>query len=204
MIGGFPVVILAGGEGRRIGGGKPLRGLGGETLIERSVRRARQWSGDVLVAVRHKDQPGAHVCASIADDPDIAGPLGGLASALRHARDRSAQAVLTVPCDTPFLPPDLDERLAGALGGAAVAIAESGGRLHPACALWRIRAFDCLCDFVSTGRRSLRGFAEHVGHATAHWPVEPFDPFFNVNDETQLRQAEAMLREIRGSEPKSR
>jgi molybdopterin-guanine dinucleotide biosynthesis protein A len=46
------IVILAGGEGRRIGGGKPQRMLGGETLLDRALGRARSWSDEVLVAAR--------------------------------------------------------------------------------------------------------------------------------------------------------
>ena len=53
LIFGMRIVILAGGEGRRIGGGKPQRLLGGETLLDRALRRARSWSDEVLVAARH-------------------------------------------------------------------------------------------------------------------------------------------------------
>ena len=38
------------------------------------------------------------------------------------------------------------------------------------------------------------GFAEAVGHEAVEWPAEPFDPFFNINDEADLAQAEALLR----------
>ena len=44
------IVILAGGAGRRIGGGKPLRMLGGVTLLDRALAIARAWSDEVLVA----------------------------------------------------------------------------------------------------------------------------------------------------------
>ena len=52
------IVILAGGEGRRIGGGKPERLLGGETLLDRALRSARDWSDDVFVATGESDMPG--------------------------------------------------------------------------------------------------------------------------------------------------
>lgn len=39
------------------------------------------------------------------------GPLGGIASALCHARRQGFDAVLTAPCDTLGLPPDLVPRL---------------------------------------------------------------------------------------------
>lgn len=169
------IVILAGGEGRRIGGGKPQRLFGGETLLDRALRIARDWSDDVLVATGESDMPG------------IEGPLGAVAAALALGGD-----LLTIPCDMPFLPADLPERLGA--GREAAIIAASGGRLHPVCALWRARAAEGLADYVATGRRSLHGFAEAVGYEAVAWEAKPVDPFFNINDEAELARAEALLR----------
>jgi len=175
------IVILAGGAGRRIGGGKPLRMLGGMTLLDRALAMARSWSDEVLIADGTTDAPG------------IEGPLGGVATALARGED-----ILTIPCDMPFLPPDLPERLSA--GAAAAVLAESGGRLHPVCALWRASAAEGLPAYVASGRRSLHGFAESVGYATVSWSTEPVDPFFNINDEADLKRAEALLKkEIRSS-----
>ena len=65
-------------------------------------------------------------------------------------------------------------------------MAASGGRLHPVCALWKAEAAAGLPAYLATGRRSLRGFAEAVGYEAVEWPSEPFDPFFNINDEADL------------------
>jgi molybdopterin-guanine dinucleotide biosynthesis protein A len=172
------IVILAGGAGSRIGGGKPQRRLGGETLLDRALARTRRWSDEVLVAAREG--------GDIMDDPAIEGPLGGVAAALALGGD-----VLTIPCDIPFLPNDLPARLRS---DAAVTIAASGGRLHPVCALWKAEARDGLPAYLATGRRSLTGFAEAVGYQAVDWPIEPLDPFFNINDEEDLARAEALLR----------
>jgi molybdopterin-guanine dinucleotide biosynthesis protein A len=171
------IVILAGGEGRRIGGGKPGRMLGGETLLDRALRRARSWSDNVLVAAR--------VGGDIQDDPAIEGPLGGVAAALALGGD-----VLTIACDMPFLPDELPARLTS---DAAATVASSGGRLHPVCAFWKIEAADGLPAYLATGRRSLTGFAEAVGCRAVEWPAEPFDPFFNINDAADLARAEELL-----------
>jgi molybdopterin-guanine dinucleotide biosynthesis protein A len=172
------IVILAGGAGRRIGGDKPQRLLAGETLLDRALRWARGWSDEVLVAAREG--------GDLQDDPAIEGPLGGVAAALALGGD-----VLTIPCDMPFLPDDLPARLRGE---AAATVAASGGRLHPVCALWKASARDALPAYLATGRRSLTGFAEAAGCEAVIWPVEPFDPFFNINDEADLARAEALLR----------
>src|SRR5438105_4299161 len=77
------VVILAGGEGSRIGGHKPLRHLAGQRLIDHALQQAAAWSDLVAVAVRDPQQVGHMAVPVIIDDPDVAGPLAGLISALR-------------------------------------------------------------------------------------------------------------------------
>jgi molybdenum cofactor guanylyltransferase len=187
------VAILAGGEGSRIGGGKPLVALGSMSLIERAVARAQGWSDEVVVALRSPDQLGGTAIHSIADNPAIAGPLGGLAAALDWAKSEGAQTLLTIPCDMPLLPDELPHRLGAALDDHAAALASSGGRLHPVCGLWRVRVQQAIPTYCATGRRSLRGFAEHVGFAAVDWPAEPVDPFFNINSRADLAEAERLL-----------
>lgn len=194
MIKGLAVVILAGGEGRRIGGGKMLRELGGETLIDRALCLAGGWSPDVRVAVRTDAQAGSFAAPILDDDPALQGPLGGLAAALRLARESGREAVLTLPCDAPFLPFDLPGRLIGEIGEAAAAIAASGGKIHPVCALWRVKVLDRLPTYAASGRLSLRGLADEVGYVPVAWPADPIDPFFNINSEADLQRAEEILR----------
>lgn len=189
------VVILAGGEGRRIGGDKPARMLGGITLLERALRQAATWSNRVVVAARNQEQASVIDSKVIIDDHEIEGPLGGLAAGLRFARNAGAPVMLTLPADMPFLPPDLSERLGASIGDNAAAIASSGGHLHPVCGLWRTGALDRLPQYLASGRRSLRGFAEVVGHAAVDWPAEPRDPFFNINSASDLADAERLLRD---------
>lgn len=187
-------VILAGGQGSRIGGGKPLLTLGGITLLDRAWRQARQWSDVVAVAAREDGQLGKTNLPMIFDEPGIEGPLGGLAAALRFAGVQGCEAALTLAADMPFLPRDLRDRLEQALAGHLAALASSGGRLHPVCGLWRIGALECLPHYLASGRRSLKGFAEAAGHAIVEWPGGPEDPFLNINSADDLAAAERRLR----------
>jgi molybdopterin-guanine dinucleotide biosynthesis protein A len=101
-------VVLAGGEGRRMGGEKPRRRFGPVSLVAHAVSVARRWSPEVAVAVRSADQAAGEVDAPlILDDPAIEGPLAGLAAALAHAAQADAPLLLTLPCDAPRLPADL-------------------------------------------------------------------------------------------------
>jgi molybdopterin-guanine dinucleotide biosynthesis protein A len=186
-------VILAGGQGRRIGGGKPLRLLGGIPLIERALVQARRFSDDVAIAFRETGQAATLQARLILDDPDIQGPLAGLVSGLRFAREARADALLAMPADMPFMPDDLAAKLQRALPGNRAAIASSGGHLHPVCGLWLSNCIELVPDYLNSGRRSLKGFAEAAGFATVEWQAEPEDPFFNINTAEDLKAADERL-----------
>lgn len=184
------VMILAGGEGSRIGGGKSFRRLAGERLIDRALRTARSWSDLVAVVVRDPAQVESVNAPIIIDEPDIGGPLAGLAAALRFGAQALCEFVLIIPADTPFLPADLLDRLRLDIGEANCALASSGGHVHAVCGLWRTSALSHLSAYRRGQQRSLRAFAALVGCREVVWASEPFDPFFNINTADQLAQAE--------------
>jgi molybdopterin-guanine dinucleotide biosynthesis protein A len=186
------IILLAGGEGRRIGGAKPLRSLGGRTLLAHSLDRSRFWSDMRAISVRRTGDLPSDL-PIVTDDPDVAGPLAGIAAGLRFAASIGRRMALTLPCDTPFVPRDLPQRLSAAIGDRMAAVAASAGRLHPACALWRIEAAEQLDLYLATGRRSVHGFLEFLGYEEAVWSAEPIDPFFNINDAADLAKAEFWL-----------
>lgn len=186
-------IILAGGLGSRLGGGKPLRVVGGITLLERAFLFAEKQHGPIAVAVRHADQLAGYAPEFITDDPSIEGPLAGLAAGFGFAARVDAEGLLTIPADMPFLPGDLVSRLADSIADKGAAIASSGGVIHPVCGLWLPRAADSIPAYLATGRRSLKGFAEAVGFSVADWPGAPDDPFFNINTPKDLETAERIL-----------
>ena len=187
------VAVLAGGEGSRIGGGKPLIKLGKKTLVEQAYDRARRWSSDAVVAIRSSEQLANTNLPWIADAAGIEGPLAGLAAALEWTCRLGGQALLTIPCDMPFLPDDLPRRLADEIGDLGTALASSGGELHPVCGLWRNEAVYEFPHYCASGRRSLKGFGEMLGFAEVEWAAAHPDPFFNINSPADLAAAEEIL-----------
>ncbi|GGE00221.1 molybdenum cofactor guanylyltransferase [Tsuneonella deserti] len=181
------MVILAGGDGSRMGGAKPLRMLAGRTLLDRAIHRARSWSDDIFISARSAAQVGAAGLPLLLDEPGLGGPLAGLAA----ARSTGSDAVLTVPCDMPFLPTDLLPRLMEAFAGRGAALAEARGQVHPVCGLWRTEALGEIADYAASGRRSLIGFAERVGYSIGRW--EAAEMFDNINTRADLAMAEARL-----------
>jgi molybdenum cofactor guanylyltransferase len=195
-----PVVILAGGRGSRIGGGKPQRRLGSQSLLDHVLARAGEYSDDVAIAGGGDAPPDVPVLGDLTPDQ---GPISGLQSALVYAASKGMRYVLIVPCDTPFLPHDLLTRLTHAIGSEAAALALSGGRVHPACGLWAVSAADKLSEYVALGRQSLIGFAELVGYSAVEWPSAPVDPFFNINNAADLEEAERLLDSLPARDQKS-
>lgn len=182
-------VVLAGGAGRRMGGGKPLRAWGEISLLTRALALARTYAHEVAVAVRDADQVGGAVGAPLLfDRPDVPGPLAGLASALAFARDRGAARVQVLACDMPRLPADLTRRLAETFdAGARVALPASNGRLHPICGLWSIAVEPLLADYLAQGRSSLRGLAAVSRYVVVDWGSIQPDPFVNLNSLAELQ-----------------
>ena len=186
------VAILAGGQGRRIGGDKPMRRLGNAMLLEWTVTRAHSWAVPTVLVLHAPGQVPSCGLPIIYDDPTIPGPLGGLAVALGWAASRGLDAVLTVPCDMPFLPDDLLRRLQAALvEGVDATLAANEGRRHPVCALWRPSILDVLRRRVGQGRLSLTGLAEAVGGVEVLWKGAEDDGFFNINTVDDLARAES-------------
>lgn len=201
-------VLLAGGQARRMGGGdKCLRTLAGETLLARVVR-VLQPQVDELVLNANGD-PGRFAGYGLPVVADVvegfAGPLAGILSGMEWVRAEHAQArwIATAPTDAPFLPRDLVERLKAAAeaAGAPLACAMSGGQTHPVVGLWDVALADELRRaLVTEGVRKIDLWTARYKLATAGWPAQPVDPFFNANRPEDLAEAERVLARMKGEE----
>lgn len=194
-------VILAGGLARRMGGGdKPLRTLGGRSLLARVIDRlAPQCETLILNAngdpARFADLGLPVVADDVADYPGpLAGILAGLDWMAMHRPD--TQWMLSAPGDCPFLPRDLAARLHRARRDAdsELAVAASGGRTHHVVGLWPVNLRQPLRDaLVNEDLRQVGRFMARHRLVAADWPVEPLDRFFNANTAEDLAQAERLI-----------
>lgn len=191
-------LILAGGAGRRMGGAdKALLMLAGRPLLAHvQARLGPQVAGLALSANGPAARFGGLGLPVLPDPPGHGGdgPLAGILAGLDWAADQGAQALLTCPVDTPFVPTDLGARLAQARarGSAQPAVAESGGRMHPGCALWPVGLRGALRAELAGGARRLGRFASDHGAQRVAFAGTP-DPFFNINTPEDLARAEAAL-----------
>ncbi len=132
-------LILAGGQGRRMGGvDKGLQMLRGKPMVAWVLERLAPQVDEVIVNANQNGTEYARLGHRVAPDQigGFAGPLAGLQAGLKTA---AHPLVVTVPCDSPFLPHDLVARLREAMqrSGADLAVAKTGDQPHPVFSLVR-------------------------------------------------------------------
>jgi molybdopterin-guanine dinucleotide biosynthesis protein A len=200
-------VILAGGEGRRLGGiAKAAVSLHGVTLLERVRAQLAPQVKSLLLSIAPRFMNAAWVDASglpsVLDPFPDAGPLGGIAGALVWARAYApeAAAIVSVPVDVPFVPSDLVTRL---LREDGLAVAQSGEQMHHAIAAWPLAVADDLLTAVGRGERAIHRWQARHPVRVVTWPTEPFDPFLNINTPEDVRAAEDVAAQIAAQSPRS-
>ena len=186
-------VILAGGQGRRMGGtDKALLPLSGRPLVSHVQERLAPQVEDLALSANGAAGRFAFTGLRVLPDHVSQGPLSGILAALEWAE--GADAVVSAAVDTPFLPCDLVPRLWLA-GEGGLAVAESGGRIHPVCALWPRSLAPDLRAFLSSGGARMMEFCDRNGAARALFAPETPDPFLNINTPDDRALAEQALRE---------
>jgi molybdopterin-guanine dinucleotide biosynthesis protein A len=192
-------LVLAGGRGTRMGGvDKGLQMLHGEPLALHVARRlAPQTDALLISANRHLDTYralGAPFGAAVVSDAsdDFAGPLAGILAGLRAA---GTEFVLCAPCDSPYLPTDLAERLRTALDAtgadlATATTADAQGRVsrHPVFALLPTSLAGDLAAFLAAGERKVGAW--YARHMTAEVGFADERAFYNVNSLQELADLE--------------
>jgi molybdopterin-guanine dinucleotide biosynthesis protein A len=151
-------VILAGGQGRRMGGvDKGLVDYQGRPLIEWALAALAPQVGQILISANRNLATYAAYGYRVLPDtlPDFPGPLAGVLAALDAV---TADWLLVAPCDTPHLPADLAARLLGAAlrEGVPLAVAADQTRAHHSCFLVRTDQRDDLASFLARGERAVR------------------------------------------------
>jgi len=204
-LGKVTVLVLAGGQSRRMEGqNKATLLLGGEALLSRVLARIRNQVSAVLVnlndPVAIEEFLFLHQPLPLVADlvPGFRGPLAGLASGFDYLQQHGLEgrALLLVPCDGPFLPLDLAERLVTALNkdGADVACACYGGEAQPTFSLWRYSTFDSVKQTLFEKRQGgFKGLLAQLHTVFVAWDEEEVNPFYNINTPQDLQMAENLL-----------
>jgi molybdopterin-guanine dinucleotide biosynthesis protein A len=185
---GVTGIVLAGGQGRRMGGvDKGLQLLHGKPMVEHVIARLAPQVDEILINANQNLEAYARFGHRVVPDAigGFAGPLAGLHACLGEAKH---ELVLTVPCDSPFLPFDLLHRLQANLGENDLAVAKTGDQPHPVFSLVRTSVKKNLEDFLMKGGRKIDAW-----YASLKVVEVPFDDeaeaFRNINTREELNSA---------------
>ena len=175
-------VILAGGQAKRMGGAdKGLQLLHGKPLFQHIYERLRTQVEQISInANRNHAEYSADGLMVFADRiAGFQGPLSGILTALERA---DSDFVLFVPCDSPFFPDNLLEKLKSAVvfHGVSIAYAHDGEREHPTFCLMARSLKDKLADYLASGERRMLQFMRQNGAVSVDFS-ENKQAFTNIN-----------------------
>ena len=191
-------LLLAGGLGRRMGGGlKGMALLDGRPLLAHAAARAAPQVARLAVNANAPAEEFAELGLPVLPDPvaGFVGPLAGVLAGMLWAREAEYGWVASFPCDAPFFPETLVRDLAAEADSADIVTATSRGQRHPVFALWSTRLADDLHRALAEeGLRKVDRWTARHRMADVEFPVAPEgDPFFNINTPEELAAAEARL-----------
>jgi molybdopterin-guanine dinucleotide biosynthesis protein A len=185
---GVTGIVLAGGQGRRMGGvDKGLQLLRGRPMAAWAIERLAPQVDEILLNANQNAEAYATLGYRVVPDSvgGFAGPLAGLHAGLLAA---SHPLVVTVPCDSPFLPFDLVSRLRSFLDGRDLAVAKTGAQPHPVFALVRRSVLPHLEAFLAGGGRKIDAWYATLAAVEVSFDDEA-DAFRNINTLEELKNA---------------
>jgi molybdopterin-guanine dinucleotide biosynthesis protein A len=166
---------------------KGLQPLHGKPMIAAVLERLAPQVSEILINANQNLEAYARFGHRVVPDAigGFAGPLAGLHACLGAA---THELVLTVPCDSPFLPLDLCSRLQKNIRERDLAVARTGNQPHPVFSLVRVSLLNHLSEFLSSGGRKI-----DLWYSTLKVIEVPFDDeadaFRNINTREELDRA---------------
>jgi molybdenum cofactor guanylyltransferase len=201
-------VLLAGGQSRRMfeasgsPGDKGLLDIAGKPMLGHVIACLKPQVAHLVINANGDPSRFAAFNLPVCADTITGhvGPLAGVLAGMRWSARHTPQAthIATVSTDAPFLPTDLVARLSANLAHAKIALAASGGELHPVIGLWPVNLADDLEHQLQNGVRKVLAWTDRHGTKVEEFPMRAvaghmIDPFFNANTPQELDEARALL-----------
>jgi molybdopterin-guanine dinucleotide biosynthesis protein A len=182
-------VLLAGGQGRRMGGvDKGLQLLRGKPMAQWVIERLAPQVDELLINANQNIEQYQSLGYRVIPDAigGFAGPLAGLHRGLSEA---AHPLVVTAPCDSPFLPLDLVAKLRAALEQQdfELAVARTGDQPHPVFCLCRKSVLSSLTAFLEAGGRKIDAWYAQLKVADVDFIDEA--AFRNINTREELEES---------------
>jgi molybdopterin-guanine dinucleotide biosynthesis protein A len=191
-------VVLAGGKSKRFGEDKSQAQLGSKILIDYILSEIINDFNEVIIVA---NEPIKHLSSDkitkIKDYKKNLGPLGGIFSAMKWAKDNNKkyQWIITFPSDTPFFKNEIMNSFLNKINTkeSELFFMKSNEKRHNIFGLWSLDLIDQLEKDLENGSRKVEKWANNIGVKTINMSFEKEDPFFNINTKEDLEKAEKIL-----------
>ena len=197
-------VVLAGGQSKRFGEDKNQAKLGNLTLLEHVLAKVTKKFEKILII--SNQNLNLKMLNSITIIPDCIqgnlGPLVGVLTAMKWIKknNKQYQWIATFPSDTPFFDTSIIEKYKSRinLNESLLYFVRSNQKRHNIFGLWSVKLMDILeNDLINNNFRKVEEWADKIGVETINVKIDKFDPFFNINTKTDLKEAEKILKEYK-------
>ena len=188
------LVILAGGQSRRFGGGyKTLNKFNKISILDRIIQNFSKLEMEIVLNVNsNEDQflkTGLHL---IKDElENFQGPLAGIYSSMKWVLEnrKNIEWIFTSPSDTPFLNKNLVNKFLSTNynNKTNIVIAKSSNKTHPVIGFWHISLIKSLEEFLAKDNRKIMHWVEGQNYEILNF--ENKNNFFNINTQADLEEA---------------
>ena len=189
--------IIAGGRSSRMGGReKAFLELASKPVILHVIEQIEPQVDQLVINANGDAARFSEFGLDVVPDvlTSLTTPLAGLHAALAFTKKVEAKMLVTVPSDTPFLPFNLVAKLLEKALVRGAAIAASAEQKHFIIGAWKTELLDDLERAIARDNVfRVKDWAQRASAQSVVWPVEPYDPFFNVNAPEDLRIAEQIF-----------
>ena len=192
-------VVLAGGKSKRFGRDKSQVKLGNKILIDYILSEIIDLYKDILIVTNEPIKFLNSDKISITSDIKKGlGPLGGVFSAMRWAKDnrKNYKWISTFPIDTPFFKKEHLSKFYKKinLDKSNLFFMKSKNTRHNIFGLWSLELFEKLELALNKGDRKVELWANEIGVKTIDFEYENNNnPFFNINTEEDLENTKKIL-----------
>ncbi len=188
------IVILAGGQSRRFGGGyKTLNRLNHISILDRIIQNFKKLEIEIVLNVNSNEEQflktGLHL---IKDElKNFQGPLAGIFSSMKWILEnkKNIEWVFTSPSDTPFLNKSLVDKFLSTNynNKTNIVIAKSFNKIHPVIGFWHISLIKSLEEFLAKDNRKIMHWVEQQNYELLNFKDKNY--FFNINTQADLVEA---------------
>ncbi|WP_263833368.1 molybdenum cofactor guanylyltransferase [Sulfurospirillum oryzae] len=185
----LPLVIIAGGKSSRMGSDKALLPFGDfKTLTEFQLHRLKPYFSSLHVSTKSRTKFDFDA-SFIEDDASYVehSPLVALLSILEHFQ--TPVCVLSV--DTPFVTPEIFEKLYQQLANHDAVVATSPCSSHQLCAIYAPSITEKIRELLSRNEHKIRLMLQQSN--THYVPFEDDAPFLNLNHPEEYKKAQELL-----------